>query len=87
MEDDIIEKPKGTVVKDLKSYLSNLKFEMNITRYEYMQEEVSGKTFVTGIRLFVSVIGVVKPVDVKFSELGFTETRLPVAEVDSIFKK
>ena len=84
---EVIEKPKGTVVKDLTGYLKNLKFEMNIQKYEYMEEEDAGTKFVSGIRLYVSVIGVVKPVDVKFSELGFTETRLPVDEVDKIFNK
>lgn len=84
MEDeDVIEKPKGTIVKDLKGYLSNLKFEMNIKKHEYIEDG----DFVTGIRLFVSVIGVVKPVDVKFAELGFNETRLKLEEVDKIFKK
>ena len=81
-ETDIIEKPKEKVVKDLKSYLSSFVIETNIEKYEYI---VDGQ-FVTGIKLFVRVLGILKPVDVNFSELGFEETRLKVEDVDKIFK-
>ena len=87
MEDDIIEKPKQKVVKDLKSYLSSFVVETNIEKYEYITEEVAGTTFVRGIKLFVRVLGILKPVDVDFSELGFEETRLKIEDVDKIFKE
>jgi len=86
VEDDILEKPESRQVPDLQSYLINLKLEMNISSYEYLTEVVSGNTFVSGIRLMISVLGVLKPVDVRFSELGFSQTRLIVAEADKIFK-
>ncbi len=86
VEDDILEKPESRQVPDLQSYLINLKLEMNISSYEYLTEVVSGNTFVSGIRLMISVLGVLKPVDVRFSELGFSQTRLKVAEADKIFK-
>jgi len=86
VEDDILEKPESRQVPDLQSYLVNLKLEMNISSYEYLTEVVSGNTFVSGIRLMISVLGVLKPVDVRFSELGFSQTRLKVAEADKIFK-
>lgn len=88
MEDEagIIEKPKEKVVKDLKSYLSSFVIETNIEKFEYITAEVSGTKFVTGIKLFVRVLGILKPVDVNFSELGFEETRLKVEDVDKIFK-
>ena len=87
MEDDIIEKPKGTVVKDLKSYLSNFVIKSNIEKYEYISEDVAGTKFVTGIKIFVTVLGILKPVTIHFSELGFEETRLKVEDVDKIFKE
>ena len=86
VEDDILEKPESRRVSDLQSYLVNLKLEMNISSYEYITEAVSGNTFVSGIRLMVSVLGVLKPVDVRFSELGFIQTRLKIDEADKIFK-
>ena len=87
MEDDIIEKPKGTVVKDLKSYLSSFVIKSNIEKYEYINENVAGTIFVTGIKIFVTVLGILKPVTIHFSELGFEETRLKVEDVDKIFKE
>ena len=83
-EDDesILEKPKSKQVTDLQSYLMSLKLEMNIDRYEYIMD----KDFVVGIRLYVKVLGIVKPVDVQFDELGFNETRLKKSQVDIIFK-
>jgi len=87
MEDEIIEKPKQTVVKDLKSYLSSFVVETKIEDYEYITEKVSGTKFVTGIKIFVRVLGILKPVDVDFSELGYEETRLKVEDVDKIFKE
>jgi len=83
MEEEILEKPQNKIVSDLKSYLMNLKLEMNIEKYEYILET----DFVAGLRLYVSVLGIIKPVDVKFSELGFNETRLKIKEVDKIFEK
>ena len=84
---EIVEKPKQTVVSDLKSYLSSFVVETNIEKYEYLTEDVSGTTFVTGIKLFVKVLGIIKPVDVDFSELGFAETRLKIEDVDKIFSE
>lgn len=81
-DDSILEKPQSKQVSDLQTYLSNLKLEMNIEKYEYILD----KDFVIGIRLYVKVLGIVKPVDVKFDELGFNETRLKKAQVDMIFK-
>ncbi len=81
-EDDILEKPKSKQVSDLQSYLMSLKLEMNIEKYEYILD----KDFVTGIRLYVKVLGLIKPVDVQFDELGFNETRLKKSQVDIIFK-
>ena len=85
MQDDdesIIEKPKSKQVTDLQSYLMALKLEMKIEKYEY----ITAGEFVTGIRLYVKVLGILKPVDVKFDELGFNETRLKKSQVDIIFK-
>ncbi len=86
MEDNIIEKPKEKVVGDLKSYLSRFVIKSNIEKYEYITEEVAGTNFVTGIKIIVSVLGILKPVDVNFAELGFEETRLKLEDVDRIFK-
>lgn len=84
MEEDnsILEKPTSKQVTDLQSYLMSLRLEMNIEKYEYILD----KDFVVGIRLYVKVLGLVKPVDVKFDELGFNETRLKKSQVDIIFK-
>ena len=83
-EDDesILVIPKSKQVTDLQSYLMSLKLEMDIDRYEYIMD----KDFVVGIRLYVKVLGIVKPVDVQFDELGFNETRLKKSQVDIIFK-
>ena len=81
-DDSILEKPTAKQVTDLQSYLASLKLEMNIERYEYILD----KDFVIGIRLYVKVLGIVKPVDVQFDELGFNETRLKKSQVHIIFK-
>lgn len=85
VEDDILEKPVAKQVSDLQGYLKNLKLEMNINSYEYLTEIVSDTKFVSGIRLMISVLGVSKSVDIKFSELGFIQTRLKIEEADKIF--
>lgn len=81
-EDEIVPGPTSKQVNDLQTYLMSLKLEMNIEKYEYLLD----KDFVVGIRLYVKVLGIVKPVDVNFSELGFNETRLKKSQVDIIFK-
>ena len=81
-DDSILEKPQSKQVTDLQTYLMSLKLEMNIEKYEYILD----KDFVVGIRLYVKVLGIVKPVDVQFDELGFNETRLKKSQVDIIFK-
>ena len=81
-DDSILEKPQSKQVSDLQSYLMSLRLEMNIEKYEYIFD----KDFVIGIRLYVKVLGIVKPVDVQFDELGFNETRLKKSQVDIIFK-
>jgi hypothetical protein len=85
-EEDILEPPKPKQVTDLHNYLVGLKLEMNIQSYTYIKEVVSGTTFVAGIRLMISVLGVLKPVDIKFSELGFKQTRITEHEADKIFE-
>ncbi|MHA1989378.1 MAG: hypothetical protein ACW981_01780 [Candidatus Hodarchaeales archaeon] len=80
--DDILEKPKSALVKDLQGYLSQIQLEMNIESFEYVYDP---QGFVSGIKLFVRILGVSKPVNINFSELGFTETRIPKEIADAIF--
>ncbi|OLS28136.1 MAG: hypothetical protein HeimC3_00970 [Candidatus Heimdallarchaeota archaeon LC_3] len=81
--EDILEKPKSAIVKDLQSYLSQIKLEMNIESFEFQLDE---QNFVNGIKLFVKILGVSKPVNIKFFELGFTETRLSKEAAEKIFR-
>ncbi|HKZ40463.1 MAG TPA: hypothetical protein VJ044_05835 [Candidatus Hodarchaeales archaeon] len=80
---DILEKPKATVIKDLASYLAQIRVEMNVDRYEYLVEDRTG--MVRGVKLWVRVLGVSKPVNVIFHELGFAQVTLTRAEADKIF--
>ena len=81
--ENFLEKPKSAVVKDLQSYLSQIKLEMNIEKFEYVYDS---QGFVSGIKLYVKVLGVSKPVNIDFSELGFTETRITKDAANLIFE-
>ncbi len=82
--EDILEKPKSAVVKDLQSYLSQIKLEMNIESFEFQMDD---QNFVSGIKLFIKILGVSKPVNINFTELGFTETRVSKEDAEKIFSE
>lgn len=79
----ILEKPKEKIIKDLQSYLAQIKLELNIDSYTYIYD---AQNFISGITLYVRVLGISKPVHIDFSELGFTETRITKETADKIFK-
>ncbi len=82
--EDILEKPKSADVKDLQSYLSQIKLEMNIESFEFQMDD---QNFVSGIKLFIKILGVSKPVNINFTELGFTETRVSKEDAEKIFSE
>ena len=79
----ILENPKEKIIKDLHSYLAQIKLELNIDSYTYIYD---AQNFISGITLYVRVLGISKPVHIDFSELGFTETRITKETADKIFK-